>query len=293
MTSLAKESVKRLGPSADLITLLPTTVLLVSLVAIYVSDLYPWLDDHKKPDAGVDSVVASLDKLNLKDGIAFTLALLVAAVLIRPLHVAAVQLLEGYWSDRVVQSVARDLAVEYHQRRFGRAFARRTWDFDPGDEDPNFDVVVRQSRLRSRADRGSRAGSAVVDAYPSAQSAIMPTLLGNVLKRAETSAGERYKNSGVQIAFRTSWAAQSLSAAPKPALCQTSQPDTAIITYRTVHTGARASSAVPRPAPGAAGIRWRCPGRRGRRGRRPPRRWRPRRRMPVAPTSGPGDVRAG
>ncbi len=195
LSSLAKDSVKRLGPSAALVSLLPTAVLLLSLVALYASNLYPWLDNDTKANPGVDSIVAAFDKLDLKNGIALSLTLLAGAVLVRPLHVAAVQLLEGYWSDRALQALAKDFATEYHHRRFGRAVVRRKWNFDLAPEDqenPAFAVVARRSRLRTQVERRNRAGRAVMHAYPPTQYEIMPTLLGNALKRAETTAGERY-----------------------------------------------------------------------------------------------------
>jgi len=192
---LSKESLKGLGPSAPLITGLPTTVLVLSVFAIFASDLYPWLDDHKDPDAGIDSVVAAATELGVGGGIAFVLALLVTAVLIRPLHIAAVQLLEGYWAERAAQSVLKDLATEHHQRRFSRAAARRSREFPPAPTlftATQFDTVARRSRRRTRFYRRSNRAAGIADTYPPAQSLIMPTLLGNVLKRAETTAGERY-----------------------------------------------------------------------------------------------------
>jgi hypothetical protein len=192
---VAKESTNRLGPSAALVQVLPSTSLVLVVFALITSRLYPWaspLHDAKgkKVAAGIDSVMHTVKGLNATGGVMLILVVLVTAVMIRPFQVAAVQFLEGYWNSRGLR-IMETLAVERHARRL--SFHRsRQLVAQPRAGGPQFDAVARADRQTHRIDRMTRRAQAITERYPERVAHLLPTSLGNVLRRAETSAGERY-----------------------------------------------------------------------------------------------------
>lgn len=188
---LSKESIKGLGPGAYLVNVLPSAVLVLGLLAILTSRLYPWQSGGHVP-AGLDSVVATFKDLGAGGAIVLVLAVLITAVLLRPFQISAVQLLEGYWRSRAVPALVTALAIERHARRRSLHMALILEIPEQELKTPGFDLVRAQARERHRAHRRAEAASEIVAQYPERMDWIMPTLLGNVLRRAETSAGERY-----------------------------------------------------------------------------------------------------
>jgi hypothetical protein len=192
---VAKESTNRLGPSAALVQALPSTSLVFVLFALITSRLYPWaspLHDAKgkKVAAGVDSVTHAVKGLNATGGVMLVLAVLVTAVMIRPFQVAAVQFLEGYWNSRRL-GILKTLAVERHARRLSFHRSRRLVA-QPRADGLQFDAVAGADRQAHNVDRMASRAQAITERYPERIAHLMPTALGNVLRRAETSAGERY-----------------------------------------------------------------------------------------------------
>jgi hypothetical protein len=196
LTSLgqvAKESTKSLGPSAYLVNVVPSLVLVLTAFTLVSSRLYPWMSQlHNakgKPVAqGLPSVTQTVQDLNVAGGVLLLLAVLLLAIMLRPFQVVAVQFLEGYWRRR---GLLEGLAVELHARRLTTSLAReQVTPESSGSED--FETVAMDSqRARRIAQMRSRAGR-VAGSYPAAVADLLPTSLGNVLRRAETSAGERY-----------------------------------------------------------------------------------------------------
>jgi hypothetical protein len=188
---LTKESVKGLGPGAYLVNVLPSAVLVLGLLAFVTSHLYPWQTSARTP-AGVDSVVTAFKHLGTRGAIALVLTVLVTTVLLRPFQISAVQFLEGYWRSRVIPPLVTALAIERHARRRSLHMARALEIPEDEVATPSLDLVTAQARRQHRADRRTKAATDVVARYPERAEWIMPTLLGNVLRRAETTAGERY-----------------------------------------------------------------------------------------------------
>jgi hypothetical protein len=192
---LPKESIKSLGPGAYLVSVLPSVVLILTLFALVSSRLYPWSSALQSADGpvrpGVESIVYSVEQLGIAGGIVLSLAVLVVAVLLRPLQISAVQLLEGYWDRGGSLGAIESMAIERHARRWRRhTVLRRLW---PDHERSfSFDDVARRDRLVAAAERRRARATVVLSRYPRDVGRIMPTLLGNVLRRAETTSGERY-----------------------------------------------------------------------------------------------------
>jgi hypothetical protein len=196
LTSVSKESVKALGVGAYLVTVLPSLTLVLVLFGLSSSSLYPWSQEIVR-DAkgnvvadGPATIIENAIKLRLGGTVALVLIVLVVAVLLRPFHIAAVQALEGYWEHRWLAFV-QTLAVERHRRRRSIAVwhrGRRTRGMPPKD----FDGLAKYWRRYARDERDRVAGGALLGRYPHDAEFTMPTMLGNILRRAEKSAGERY-----------------------------------------------------------------------------------------------------
>lgn len=195
IADLAKGSVKGLGPAAALVTALPSAVFVLGVYAILSSRLYPWAAPLRRPDGsevpeGINSIVATAAGLGVAGGILALVAVVVLSVILRPLQISLVQFLEGY-SDRRGAGFREQLAVERHQRRRSYHLLRR----DPtliNAPDSSFDAVACFARREAAVKRMKDRAHLVVSRYPVAPENVMPTLLGNVLRRAETTAGERY-----------------------------------------------------------------------------------------------------
>ena len=191
---LGTESVKGLGPGAYLVSVLPSTILVTSIYLIFTASLYPWTDPPKGTSRGLDSAMHVLAALGGTRTAVLVAVVLLLSVLIRPLHVVAVQLLEGYWGARSRYGSIEGLAIERQLRRYARARARKLWrPTAPGGSGPaEFASVVQFSRRHHTIERRKVRARQIVDSYPDSEALVLPTLLGNVLRRAETTAGERF-----------------------------------------------------------------------------------------------------
>jgi hypothetical protein len=193
LSALSKESVKSLGAGAYLVNVLPSAVLILTAVAMYDSRLFPWSqprinDDDQPIPRGLASVLDAFSDRGIGGAIVIALAILVVAVLLRPFQIRTVQLLEGYWKRG---GLLKALFVERHTRRASAIMARA----DIGTESPertDFAAVARYARQAHRATQIESRAEQEVWRYPIRADWVLPTALGNVLRRAETTAGERY-----------------------------------------------------------------------------------------------------
>lgn len=193
---LVKESVKGLGAGAYLVNALPSAVLVLGCLAMVESRLYPWMHPMttragKEIPEGLPSIAASIDSLGVGGGIVLALAVLISTVVLRPFQISMVQLLEGYWGDRFWLAPVEAIAIERHARRYSLNMAREL-GFQQLQVQPEFAAVVAQARRESREARRVREAQQILDQYPDGTELMMPTMLGNTLRRAETTAGERY-----------------------------------------------------------------------------------------------------
>ncbi len=193
---LVKESVKGLGAGAYLVNALPSAVLVLGCLALVESRLYPWMHPMmthagKAIPVGPSSIAASIDGLGVSGGIVLALAVLISTVVLRPFQISMVQLLEGYWSDRFWLAPVEAIAIERHARRYSLNRAREL-GLQQLQVQPEFGEVVAQARRESREARRVSEAQQILDQYPVTVDSMMPTMLGNILRRAETTAGERY-----------------------------------------------------------------------------------------------------
>jgi hypothetical protein len=147
---------------------------------------------------------------------------LAVAIILHPLQFVTTQLLEGYWGTSPLGLAAMKVRILHHRRRqrdlVSRAGAsQRAWH-DCGTEmlkndgewqdDPEADEEAIEARLQSEvgdplmlnliADQ-ELSGQADRN-YPDDPNRIMPTRLGNALRRFEDGAGESYGLKAVVIA---------------------------------------------------------------------------------------------
>jgi len=134
----------------------------------------------------------------------------VLAVLLRPFQAALVQFLEGYWPNWPGARQVADLAIERHRRILHTAQVIE--DFTPGSGPAGQalrDVAERQRRRRRIASSKARAATTQrhypqhrPEQYDDDDDRLMPTLLGNVLRDGEDTAGDRYGLRFETVAYR-------------------------------------------------------------------------------------------
>jgi hypothetical protein len=130
---------------------------------------------------------------------------LAVALLLHPLLFPATQLLEGYWGSSklgVATAAARALHHRSRQRVLDRrtAIAFTTLEAASADKDGWKDLLGAENgdrlvRYYIQSQEAERQSSSYPDAFR-----IMPTMLGNVLRRNEDSAGQRFGLDIIQIA---------------------------------------------------------------------------------------------
>lgn len=135
-------------------------------------------------------------------GIGLILCSLVIAVVTHPLQFLAVQALEGYWGPGTLGLAMQERQIARHLRR--RLQLEKSKD-DANDtmrgikgriglragDDLNWSDVIEAGDLDPLLDASVtyRASSAALGAYPQLHENVMPTRLGNVLRKYEAAAG--------------------------------------------------------------------------------------------------------
>lgn len=192
LSGLSSDSVKALGAGASLVSALPSAVFLLGVFFLVASRLYPWSKplqgaDGSPVEPGIPSVVFVINQAGIIAATMLVLVVLATALLMRPFQIALVQLLEGYWRE----GPAREAAVERHRRRRTRLVALQLIPVVRQSSNTLAAAAAYQRRRRFAKRTESKAESGLA-MYPDDDSLTMPTRLGNLLRRGESSAGERY-----------------------------------------------------------------------------------------------------
>lgn len=187
--AVAASGAKALGARFSIVGVVPSALVVVFLLAINVSNLYPWASPG---EVGVAAVLQRTETLSGGDGVLLVFGILLFAVLLRPFQVTLVRLLEGYWYAPWSDG-PKALMVERHNRRYSLASLRATLPLSSPQEQ-TFEAVASYAVDRERLDRLARRAERVLADYPPGGrvETMMPTVLGNILRRAERTAGERY-----------------------------------------------------------------------------------------------------
>lgn len=134
--------------------------------------------------------------IDLKSGVLLALMSFAAAVTLHPLQFALIQLLEGYWGRSLIGRRLALLRVMHHRRVSARLEQESDDDFESRTEHPVAAAVRRQEASR------------LLQSYPEQPDDILPTRLGNVLRRYERHGGSQYGIDLVSTAPRLSMVAQ-------------------------------------------------------------------------------------
>lgn len=174
---------KALGDRFNLVNVVPATVpaavLLVLIRGGAYSGGFTW--SEAIPDLGA---------ITGGGAVLFVLGVLMLGVVLSPFQVGLVRILEGYWGDSRLAVQLADMGVEVQRRRLAATLAA----LNIGTTEVSGTSLASQARSESARRRATaKAVSAARrrGRFPD-EALLLPTALGNVLRAAETSAGERY-----------------------------------------------------------------------------------------------------
>lgn len=119
--ALAATGAKALGGRFSIVGVVPSALVVLFVLAISASDLYPWV--NKRGEVGAAAVLQRTERLSGADGVLLVFGILLVAMLFRPCQVALVRLLEGYWYGWWSDG-PRALMLERHNRRYSLASLR-------------------------------------------------------------------------------------------------------------------------------------------------------------------------
>lgn len=180
-------STTTIGRYFTVVSLIPSSVFVAYLVLLVRSGAW----GH-----GTMHFASAIGDLNLRDLAVFSIGSLLSAMTLHPLQFAVIQIFEGFWgSSKIATKLAlwnvmrhRERAALLHRQALeGR---RKLQPKKPGDEPsvarakaPRTAVLTLLATNESSRQSGS---------YPHELQRIMPTRLGNVLRRYEVLAGRHY-----------------------------------------------------------------------------------------------------
>jgi hypothetical protein len=198
---LVKDGTKAMGGARfGLLNVLPGTLVVTVTAVLVQAHAYD-------SDRAVDLRSVLLGEHSAGAVLAFALAALIGGVLLRPFERILVQQLEGYWNPPSPLVRLRGAAVELHRRRRDDAAARvqlmESTQLRFGSGASTLTSLVALERRMGRRTRAEERLRQIRDGYPDDKRVVqikrrlprtdlMPTRLGNVLRRAERTAGGRY-----------------------------------------------------------------------------------------------------
>ncbi|MFG2746089.1 hypothetical protein ACGFY0_39285 [Streptomyces chartreusis] len=197
---LVKAGTKAMGGARfGLLNVLPGALVTAVMVTLIRAHAYEF---GRPPD--LSAVLPG--RSDMGSAVVFALAALVGGILLRPFERLLVQQLEGYWSAPSPLAPLRGAAIELHRRRRNNAFTRLTLAMRNQPEFPDgpssLSQLAAQERRMERQARAIARDRKTYETYPDDKNVhgsgplssthVMPTRLGNVLRRAEEMAGGRY-----------------------------------------------------------------------------------------------------
>jgi hypothetical protein len=166
-----------------------------SLYVLFVYLLVASGSWHHPPDW--NHAFVSLGHLGV-DGIALLTFLGVGlGIFIHPIQFAIVQFFEGYWGTRSIPQAIRHQRIVHYQRlcqRLNQEIISIRERFDAWEKAGLNTKLSPRAPVRSKLDEADR----VRDMFPANLDEVMPTRLGNVLRRAESQAGSQYGINALQ-----------------------------------------------------------------------------------------------
>jgi hypothetical protein len=165
----------RIGGYFNLISAVPSGLFVVFLLLLVRSGAWSAPPDWR----------AAVSSLEPKDALLTAAGALMLGLLLHPLQFALVRLYEGYWgATRVAVEAAARRTMHHHKTSLrlddmaGQATADLRNEHEPLD--------------RYRLLTSQRETQRLIESYPVDPANLMPTRLGNVLRRYETAVGRQY-----------------------------------------------------------------------------------------------------
>lgn len=193
----------KLGKYFSIVTMVPTLFLVLWTYLLIKSDAW-----HGEPN--LEALGIRLTEWSIPQVAWLLLATFVLALFLHPLQFATVQLLEGYWGSSTVALGAMRLRIAHHRTRAQRLAARvgnlESVVEESFEDHPTYTDDLPEEIYYQRLDRYLDSPNAnqlvpqVVardalrhreEQYPDGRR-ILPTRLGNVLRRYEDKAGAQY-----------------------------------------------------------------------------------------------------
>jgi hypothetical protein len=139
----------------------------------------------------------SLEQLGVGGIGLIALASIALGVIVHPSQFAIVQFFEGYWGNNCIAQAIRSQRILRYRLLCEGLEGVKNDALDGLEELGRSDgkKAVGRIALRSQYDEAHR----VRESFPRALDNIMPTRLGNVLRRAEAQAGSQYRLSALQV----------------------------------------------------------------------------------------------
>jgi hypothetical protein len=185
----------RVGRYFQLVSVVPAAVIVLSTYLLVAGGAPAQRPSWEKMGSGVAAI-------DLGRAGALALAIVVVGMVMHPFQFAATQYLEGYWGPSTVARVAMFSRARIHadrRRRYLSGLARADLDAEAADataqqaEDTSDVNAIWSAEGRLlRASLDYTALEAAANRYPEAAERIMPTRLGNILRRHEDLAGREH-----------------------------------------------------------------------------------------------------
>ena len=166
---------EELGLRFNLVSVLPFTILFLSVLSLY------WSGAFFKP-LDLELLAANFRSLDLQGGIFLAIGILVFSVLMQPFQLSLVKLLEGYWGTSPAGIYLTGLGVSRQRRRLKKIESHMSVHDDG--ETTQEEVALITAKITAAYWRR-------IQYYPS-EDRLLPTALGNALRAGEDTAGERY-----------------------------------------------------------------------------------------------------
>ncbi len=177
--------------------ILPSAVLTVTLWATISADAF----DPGTPPLFFSQVIRANGKVDTTSVLLFLLVVTVFTALLQNFQIPMVRFLEGYWGASSISVWASAAGVRRHRNRRAKAAERydaaRRRQEEASDKAPDrtsrrLPEQAQDMRQAIRDALEHERATLVLLEYPPLEPDLMPTRLGNALRSAERTSGERY-----------------------------------------------------------------------------------------------------
>jgi hypothetical protein len=174
---------KALGDRFNLVNVVPATVPAAVLLVLIRGGAYAG-------DFSWSLAIPDLGTITAGGALLFVVSVVMLGVVLAPFQVGLVRVLEGYWGSSTLAIRLTGIGVEIQRRRLAATLASMNIEVSRPQRD-SVAAIAAERRDRQRASAKAIAAARRRERFPD-EASLLPTALGNVLRAAETSSGERY-----------------------------------------------------------------------------------------------------